>query len=179
MEIKHLIIISLIIISLFLSLPVIVKTRDIVTFNSEGIRLTKKESIYGDRNYCEYDKCSDPKCLDPEDLPKDLQDYKICFCCIAFEYEGKDNGKKIWEVEEYRLKIFYIEDEKEKEKPFFISDISTKISLPNKENVKISIDKSYTKPYYYKENYPDELKIYFERIRINYRALLSWITSKT
>ena len=172
--------IIVLIIAFFLALPGIVNTKVIIPFKSSNLSLNGNSGYYTSNDQsCENDPCMRSSCLNPEDLPEEIRNYKICFCCINFEFkESKNNGEQTWKVKDYKIKMFYQEKGKELEKPFFTSNPSTEFPIPNLNRRYISLVTEYSKPYYYTEKYPDELQFNFHRIRVSYRKLLEFITAQ-
>ena len=171
----------IVIITFFLALPSIVNTKVTIPFKSSNLSLNGNLDYYtSNEQTCENDQCMRSACLNPEELPEEIRNYKICFCCINFEFkESKNNGEKTWKIKDYKLKVFYQENGKELEKPFFTSNPSTEFPIPNLNKRYISMVVDYSKPYYYSEKYPDNLQFNFHRIRVSYRKLLEFITSQS
>lgn len=175
---KYIFVSILLIISiLILSLPRIVNTQKTISIqgDSNGI-LTKLDSTYS-KSRCEENKCPSPICIDAKDLPPQMRDIQFCLCCIAFDYQKKGDGTQIWTLRDYKLKISYMDKNSIIEKPFYISDKSTKISVPTKNGWYITLNEEYIQPYYFKGDYPDSILISLNHIKINYRAMIETIVS--
>lgn len=169
------------IVASFFALPSIINTNKSFQVLLNNVTLSgvpDEYSNYIDTHFsCENDKCSRSSCIKPEDLPEEIINYKICVCCINFDYKSSDIGKS-WVIKDYKYKIFYKENGLEKEKTYSNSDSSVKIVIPNTENQYLNFKPGYSQPYYMNEKYPEKITFNFFIIRINYRALLEYIISK-
>lgn len=166
------------VIAFFLALPSMVNTKATISFKSSNLSLNGNMEYYtSNEQTCENDQCQKSSCINSEELPEEIRNYKICFCCINFEYkENKNSGGKTWEIKDYKLKLFYQENGKEVEKPFFTSNPSTQFPIPNLNKRYLSLVSDYSKPYYFEGKYPDELTFTLHRIRLDYRKILEFIT---
>lgn len=171
------------VIALYFALPAIFNSKTEMNIQSEGISLygSQENSFLSQyENYCEKNDCQRSSCIKPEDLPEDIRDFKICLCCVNFDYkEGSSTKEKEWEVKDYKLQIFYIENKQEKEKPYYFSDAQNRILLPTTTNKYISLVTDYSQPYYYEEDYPEYLRLNLHRIKIDYKKIFEFVTSQS
>lgn len=168
--------ILIIIIAFFIALPSMINTKEQVSFKSQDVLL--KGNYYWNSDTCENDECTRSYCLNSDEISEDIMDYKVCLCCVNFDYKEEKSGQKVWKVKDYKLKIFYKENGKELEKPFFTSNPSTEFPIPNLKRRFLSINSEYSEPYHYTEDYPNKIQFSFHRIRISYRKILEFLTSQ-
>lgn len=171
----------LIFVTFLIALPTIVNTKVAISLKTSNISLNGNIGYYtSSEDTCNKDQCSNSQCINSENLPEDINNYKICFCCINFEFkEDKNTKEKFWKVKDYQVKIFYQEGGKEQEKTFVNSNPFDEILLPNFKNKYISLTPDYSKPYYYDGKYPDELKVNLHRIKFSWRKVLEFIISQS
>ena len=175
-------VIVILVLAIILALPKIFNSKEILEVNSETILFSgysSSGSSYTQENYCDQE-CQKSSCINEEELLDEIKNYKICLCCINFKYsENEKDGERIWEVKDYKIQISYMKNKKEVIKPFFISDLSTKIPLPDYKRRYLSISPIYSKSYFYEGSYPEKINLNYHTLKVDYRKLLEFITSQS
>src|SRR3989344_113084 len=103
---KHIVwLVVIFIVALILAFPSMVNTKQQIVFKTQNVSLKGNLGYYTSyEESCESDECSRSYCLNSKEIPVDIKNYKVCLCCVNFDFKENKNGEKKWNVKDYKLK---------------------------------------------------------------------------